>query len=205
MGNKKLLLTTTKKERIGALVDAFTEQGVTYDDLQDGLASYETVEELDQTHVLSWGLTIDGVTSTFAPQMDRLCHPIALGVLIENNRCCDPSDVIVDVRMVGGRSKAVYTWPPSGKSESDLLDEMVAFPKRSEKMERSDVKVKYVNAGRLGRFGVLGEHDTEPENRWHLPRARVRIADGKAGRGLSIQVGWWDRAGTFMWFPRRKR
>lgn len=94
--------------------------------MSDGEVSQRTLEPLDPGHVLSWSLRIGRRSTTFAPQGPRLCHPVALAGLIEQNLDGFPGRVVVEVLMVGGRTVRSFDWPTD--DPFTVLEEASSIP-----------------------------------------------------------------------------
>lgn len=190
----------SRSARFGHLIGAFTEAGATQDDLHAAQEAFANLPKLAHHQVLSWTLTVDEKTQTFAPGPDCLIHPLALGGLIENNRDgVEPSQVHIAVSLVAGSSVQKTTWPPEDGDMVGLLESMVRFPEPKLGLERSDVKLSMRNLGRFGKVSLMREHDRDPSRRWHLPRVRAGLRSRTGKKDLL--VGWWDWAVTFTWMP----
>lgn len=183
--------------RQGRLIETFLAAGYDPSGARAAAAELHDLTALPHATTLVWTLTVGNRTATFPARPDgSLCDPLVLGAVIEQNRVDDtPTHVTVEAILVGGHSKQETPWPVEADRVVPLLESMAAKPD-TRTLERSDIKKRVTNLGRAGKVGYLIEHDHDPSRRWRLPRARAFAKD----RSVTVQVGWWDHAVTFMWF-----
>lgn len=123
-------------ERVNSLLQhALTSRRIDREFLADAEVSRQTLEPLDSDHVLFWTLQVGGRKTTFAAQGPRLCHPVVMASLIEENLDGGSGPVVVTVQMVRRRVVRSFRWPASDLWE--VLDLVSSKPLPAELSSRS--------------------------------------------------------------------